>query len=94
MAAPDPASTPVRMEIGGRTIMVDRVVEGPLCNDAWSGTVYVTCNVQVLAWEDQPTFLRDCDLAIAPDTVVYVAYHNDAPYYNGCSCHTGEIGQP
>jgi hypothetical protein len=21
--------------------------------------------------------------------VVYVAAHNDAPYYNGCSCHTG-----
>jgi hypothetical protein len=26
--------------------------------------------------------------------VVYVAYHNDAAYYNGCSCHTGEIADP
>jgi hypothetical protein len=82
------------MDIGGRTIRVDRVVEGPLCNDAWSGTVYVTCNVQVFEWKDQPTFLRGCNLAIAPGTVIYVAAHNDAPYYNGCSCHTGEELNP
>ena len=56
--------------------------------------MYVTCDVQVLPWEDQPTFLRDCDLDIAPETVVYVAYHHDEPYYNGCSCHTGEIAEP
>jgi len=29
-------------------------------------------------------------LNIAPNTVVYVAAHNDAPYYKGCSCHTGQ----
>jgi len=73
---------------------VDRVVEGPLCNDAWSGTVYVTCNIQVFEWKDQPTFLRGCNLAIAPGTVIYVAYHNDAPYYNGCACHTGQELNP
>jgi hypothetical protein len=67
---------------------VDQVISGALCNGDWSGTVYVACDVQVLAWEDQPTFLKDCDLSIEPGTVVYVAYHNDAPYYNGCSCHT------
>jgi hypothetical protein len=92
--APDSASTPFLMEIGGRTIPVDKVVEGPLCNDTWSGTVYVTCNIQVYPWEEQPTFLKNCNLSIAPGTVVYVAYHHDTAYYNGCSCHTGEIAAP
>jgi hypothetical protein len=90
----DPSPAPVEMEIGGRTIPVDKVVEGPLCNGAWSGIVYVTCNVQVFAWVEQPIFLKDCDLSISPGTVVYVAYHNNAAYYNGCSCHTGEITDP
>jgi len=91
---PDLARDPVAVEIRGGTILVDQIVRGPLCNGAWSGTVYVTCDVQVLPWEELPTFLSDCDLDIAPDTVVYVADHNDAPYYNGCSCHTGEIAEP
>ena len=82
------------MVIGGKTINVDKVVEGPLCNDAWSGTVYVTCSVQVYAWQETPTFLKNCNLSIAPETVVYVAYHNDTAYYTGCSCHTGEITAP
>lgn len=73
---------------------MDKVIEGPLCNDTWNGTVYVTCNVQVYAWEEHPTFLKNCDLKIEPGTVVYVAYHNDTAYYNGCSCHTGEIAEP
>lgn len=93
-AQPAQASSPIEVEIGGRTITVDRVVRGPLCNDSWSGTVYVTCDVQVLPWDEQPDFLEGCDLEIAPNTVVYVADHNDAPYYNGCSCHTGEISGP
>ena len=88
---PELVAAPITMEIAGRTIAVDKVVEGALCNDTWSGTVYVTCNVQVYPWVEQPTFLNDCNLSIAPDTVIYVAYHNDTPYYNGCSCHTGEI---
>jgi hypothetical protein len=87
-------TTPVTMEIGGKTILVDKIVEGPLCNDTWSGTVYVTCNVQVYDWVDKPTFLKDCALSIAPDTVVYVAYHNNAAYYKGCSCHTDENAEP
>lgn len=90
----NPSPAPIEMEIGGRTIPIDKVVEGSLCNGAWVGTVYVTCNVQVFAWEEQPTFLKDCDLSIAPDTVVYVAYHNNTAYYNGCACHTGEITPP
>lgn len=93
-ATRQPSLAPAEMEIAGRTVTVDQVVNGPLCDGAWSGTVYVTCDVQVLPWEEVPTFLEDCALEIAPDTVVYVAYHGDAPYYNGCSCHTGELAAP
>jgi len=88
------SSAPIPMEIGGKTVNVDKVVSGPLCNDTWSGVVYVTCNVQVYPWEEQPTFLKNCNLTIAPGTIVYVAYHNDSAYYNGCSCHTGETAGP
>jgi hypothetical protein len=87
-----PTQYPV--EIGNKTILVDKIVEGPLCNDTWSGTVYVACDVQVYPWDETPLFLEDCDLSIAPDTVVYVAYHNNTAYYNGCSCHTGELTEP
>jgi hypothetical protein len=86
--------TPVQMKIKGKNILFDKVIEGPLCNDTWSGTVYVTCNVQVYPWEEEPTFLKNCKLTIEPDTVVYVAYHNNSAYYKGCSCHTGEIARP
>ncbi|OGO25891.1 MAG: hypothetical protein A2136_09785 [Chloroflexi bacterium RBG_16_54_11] len=75
-------------------MQVDKVVEGPLCNDTWSGSVYVGCNVQVYPWQETPIFLKDCQLKVEPDTVVYVAYHNNTAYYNGCSCHTGEITEP
>lgn len=84
------SATPLVIKIRGRNITVDKIVEGPLCNDNWSGTVYVTCNVQVYQWVDKPLFLKNCNLSIASDTVVYVAYHNDTAYYKGCSCHTGE----
>ena len=93
-AGPDQPAGLIPVEIGGRTIAVDQIISGPICNGAWSGAVYVTCDVQVLPWEGQPTFLEDCELSIAPDTVVYVAYHSDAPYYNGCSCHLGEASRP
>lgn len=88
---PGHTPTPALVQIGGRSILVDRIIEGPLCNDTLSGTVYVSCNVQVLAWEEDPLFFKDCNLTIEPGTVVYVAYHHDAAYYNGCSCHTGLI---
>lgn len=84
------SSTPFPLEIGGQQVFVDKVVQGPLCNDSWQGVVYVGCDVQVYSWREQPLFLKDCDLSIAPGTVVYVAAHNDTAYYNGCSCHTGE----
>jgi len=89
--APDADASASEVSIGGKLIDVDKVVSGPLCTDRWQGTVYVACDVQVMKWEENPLFLKDCDLSIAPGTVVYVAAHNDAAYYNGCSCHTGEL---
>ena len=80
--------------VGKSEILVDKVVEGALCNDTWKGTVYVTCDVQVYPWVEQPTFLKDCQLEIDPQAVVYVAYHNNTAYYEGCSCHTGETPEP
>ena len=80
--------------VGRNEVQVDKIVEGPLCNDKWSGTVYVGCDVQVYPWTENPTFLQDCQLNIAPQTIVYVAYHNNTAYYNGCSCHTGETPEP
>jgi len=93
-ASPDPLQGPIEMEIGGQTLTVDQVVTGLLCAGEWSGTVYVPADVQVAPWEDRPNFLEGCDLTIAPNTVVYVAAHDDAAYYNGCMCHTGDIGEP
>lgn len=84
------AASPAEVEINGKLMTVDKVVSGPLCNDNWKGIVYVTCDVQVFKWEEEPLFLKNCNLSIEPGTIVYVAAHNDAPYYNGCSCHTGE----
>jgi hypothetical protein len=88
--APVSNRSPAEVEVNGRMTIVDQVVSGPLCNGHWSGTVYVACNVQVARWEEKPLFLKDCELSIEPDTVVYVAYHNDAAYYKGCSCHVNE----
>ena len=77
------------IEIRNKTITVDRVIEGPLCNDTWEGTVYVGCELTLQKWEIKPFFLSNgCELDIKPDTVVYVAAHNNAAYYKGCSsCH-------
>lgn len=89
-AVPGPALNPTLVKISGKQVLVDKVVQGPLCNDAWHGVVYVDCDVQVAAWEETPAFLEDCDLTIESGTVVYVAAHNDAAYYKGCSCHYAE----
>jgi hypothetical protein len=93
-SSPENPSSPVEVKINGKATVVDQVVTGPLCNDSWKGTVYVACDVQVAKWEKDPLFLKGCNLSIEPNTVVYVAYHNDAAYYNGCSCHTGVQPQP
>jgi len=94
LATPTPSLGSFQVEVSGRELQVDKVVEGALCNDTWSGTVYVKCDVQVYPWVEEPTFLKDCQLNIEPQTVVYVAYHNDTAYYNGCSCHTGATPAP
>jgi len=96
--SPSSSAGTIQVEIQGKRMEVDRVVNYPLCNDDWNGTVYVSCDVQVaeaeLDADANPLFLKDCNLNIAPNTVVYVAAHNDAAYYKGCSCHTGEAPQP
>ena len=82
---------PTEIEIKGKLLAMDRIVQGPLCSDTWSGVGYVACDLQIIEWEEDPTFLKDCDLNIEPGTVVYVASHNNEPYYKGCSCHTGDV---
>lgn len=94
LPTPTPSSGIHSVIIGRKEMQVDKVVEGALCNDTWSGTVYVGCDVQVYPWTDEPTFLKDCALEVEPNTVVYVAYHNNTAYYNGCSCHTGITPEP
>jgi hypothetical protein len=94
MPTPTPAVGPFSVFMGRREVQVDKIVEGPLCNDTWRGAVYVKCNVQVYPWQEDPTFLKECQLNVEPNTVVYVAYHNNTAYYNGCSCHTGETPEP
>ena len=81
------------VEITGKEIWVDQLGQGMLCSGSWHGTVFIPCQVQVYAWEEEPLFLKNCDLSIAPGTVVYVEAHNNEPYYQGCSCHTGEVEQ-
>lgn len=78
---------PQVMEIGGQEIMVDEVITGPVCNDTWSGTIYVTCDIQVPAWEKDAFFFQDCNLDIKESAVVYVEAHRNQPYLEGCSCH-------
>ena len=89
-ASTDLAPEPSLVKIAGKEVAVDRVITGPVCDDVWSGTIYVGCNLQLVRWKDagKPKFFENCTLTIEPNTVVYVAAHNDAAYYNGCSCHT------
>lgn len=90
---PEFISDPIPVEINGKMKQVDKLVDYPLCNDHWSGIVYVSCDAKVGASEidndNNHLFFKDCQLTIEPNTIVYVAAHNDAPYYKGCSCHTG-----
>jgi hypothetical protein len=83
-------SIPQEIQIGRQLVSMDEVIRGDLCNDSWSGTIYVTCDVSIPVWEveeEEPGFFEDCDLKIEEGTVVYVAAHGDEPYYKGCSCH-------
>ncbi|MES0359593.1 MAG: hypothetical protein ABUK20_01645 [Anaerolineales bacterium] len=92
-SSPDQSPLPGQVEINGKSMSVDDVIHGPLCDSQWSGTIYVACDLQIIEWQEDPTFLKECSLSIEPGTVVYVAAHNDDPYYKGCSCHTGEDPQ-
>ncbi len=79
---------PEEVLIGKKTILFDRVVHGPVCNDTWQGKVFVACDITIKKWEETPNFLEGCELNVDPDAVVYVAAHNNAPYYKGCGeCH-------
>lgn len=80
-------TTPGLIEIGRQQVLVDEVISGDLCNDSWSGTIYVTCDLRVPAWEEESFFFKDCDLEIEEGTIAYVEAHGDQPYYEGCSCH-------
>lgn len=90
---PDQNLTDVEIQIGRKLILVDKLVSGPVCNDDWNGIVYVGCDAQVaeaeLDADANPLFFEGCNLNIEPNTVVYVAAHNNEAFYKGCSCHTG-----
>ena len=96
LQTPEPGSSeePIMVEIKGRMMEVDKLVDYPICNDDWSGTIYISCDSQVaeaeLDADENPLFFKGCNLNIEPNTIVYVAAHNDSAYYKGCSCHTGE----
>lgn len=95
---PEKITGPIKVEIGGKVMEVGKLVDYPLCNDHWSGIVYVSCQAQVANSEidedDNPLFFKGCELNIELNTIVYVAAHNDTPYYKGCSCHTGQGPAP
>jgi hypothetical protein len=90
----NPTASPIELEIRGRKVTADQVVHGFVCDDQWSGTVYVDCDVEVPEYQtvsdEEANFWVGCDLQIEEKTVVYVAFHNDEVYYKGCSCHTNE----
>jgi hypothetical protein len=75
------------MEIKGKEILFDEIITGPVCNDTWRGTIYVTCEIQIPSWEKDPFFFQDCELEIEDDAVVYVEAHRNKAYDKGCSCH-------
>ena len=85
---------PVEIEICNRMVSVDKIVHGFVCDDVWSGTVYVDCDIEVPEYEvlgdEEANFFEGCDLQIDEGTVVYVAFHNDEAYYKGCSCHSND----
>ena len=83
----EPTSLEIRTLLGKKSITVDEVIRGPICNDEWRGTVYVTCDIAIPAWEENPFFLEECPVTIEPGTTVYVEAHRDKAYYEGCSCH-------
>ena len=78
---------PQLVDINGQEILVNRIISGAVCNDTWNDTVYLTCDIQIPAWDKDPFFFQDCDLEIAEDAVVYVEAHKNKAFTDGCSCH-------
>ena len=78
---------PKVIELNGEQLMMDEIISGSVCNDTWSGEIYLTCDIQVPSWEKDPFFFTDCDLDIEEGAVIYVEAHNDDAYTEGCSCH-------
>jgi hypothetical protein len=66
LPTPTPPSGSQTMLVGRKEIRVDKLVEGPLCNDTWRGTVYVACDVQVYPWQEDPSFLRNASWRLSP----------------------------
>ncbi len=85
-----PESQPLLVEINGKMMPVDRIVTGPVCNENWSGIVYVGCDIQIAVWEEAPRFFKECNFNVEPGATIIVAPHNNESFYRGCSCHTGE----
>jgi len=96
---PEPGQnlTDVEVQIGQKMVLVDKLISGPVCNDDWSGTVYVGCDAQVaeakLDADANPLFFEGCNLNIETNTVVYVAAHNNEAFYKGCRLTTIRITQ-
>ena len=80
-------SGPSWVQIKNKEIQVDQVITGPVCNNILKGTVYLTCDIQIPAWEDNPFFFQDCDFDVEEGPIVFVEAHNDKRYDKGCSCH-------
>ena len=80
-------NAPTWIEIRGKQVQVDRVVSGPVCNDTFEGTIYLTCDIQIPSWERDPFFFQACDFEVAEDALIYVEAHRDKRYDKGCSCH-------
>lgn len=79
---------PQILEIKRKNIKFDQVINGQLCNNHLEGTVYVGCDIEIYAWDKKSTFLDNCEFTVEPGTIIYVASHNNTPYYKGCvSCH-------
>jgi len=83
------------VEVDGKSITFDQVIHGPLCNNDLSGKVYVACDLQIASWEEAPNFLDGCNFEVEEGTVIYVASHNNTPYYKGCvACHASSETTP
>lgn len=92
-AADAPDGDDLSVEINGKLVGFDQVIHGPLCNNQLSGKVYIACDIEINAWQDKPYFLDGCQFKVSPGSVVYVAAHNNARYFQGCDyCHRSGHG--